>query len=153
MLGIAPETLRARFLAETGYATAKIGVDGAVFDDDGRLLLVRRADNGKWGLIGGWCDPGESPQHTIVREFAEEIGVEARIDRLVDTFGVPANANSAPHGFVSVLFLCKIEDATFTLATHEVTEVEFRDIDAVDDWHYAHDTFAHAARAAWKAIR
>ena len=38
--GLESDVVRARFLAETGYATAKVGADGAVFDDDGRDSCV-----------------------------------------------------------------------------------------------------------------
>ena len=89
--GLESEVVRARFLAETGYATAKVGADGAVFDDDGRVLLIRRADDGLWGLVAGWVDPNEAPEETIVREFAEELGVVGRVEQLVGTCFRPAN--------------------------------------------------------------
>src|SRR4029079_1850023 len=83
--GLESEVVRARFLAETGYATAKVGADGAVFDDDGRVLLIRRADDGLWGLVAGWVDPNEAPEQTIVREFGEELGVVGHIEQFVGT--------------------------------------------------------------------
>jgi 8-oxo-dGTP pyrophosphatase MutT (NUDIX family) len=33
---------------------------GAVLDEDGRVLLGRRADTGNWSLPGGIIDPGSS---------------------------------------------------------------------------------------------
>lgn len=36
------------------------GVTAVVFDDEGRVLLGRRADTGKWSVIGGICEPGSS---------------------------------------------------------------------------------------------
>ena len=94
--GLESDVVRARFLAEIGYATAKVGADGAVFDDDDRVLLVRRADDGKWGLVAGWVDPNEAPEETIVREFAEELGVVGRVEQLVGTCFRPANAGYGP---------------------------------------------------------
>ncbi|MFD7644748.1 NUDIX domain-containing protein [Kitasatospora sp. NPDC059795] len=46
-----------------------------VVDDDGRVLLGRRADTGEWALIGGIIDPGEQPADAAVRECLEETGV------------------------------------------------------------------------------
>src|SRR5665213_3692510 len=77
-----PATIRERFAAEIGYVTAKVGADAAVFDDHDRILLVQRADDDKWGLVAGWVDPNESPAGTVVRELAEEAGVDARVQRL-----------------------------------------------------------------------
>ncbi len=38
----------------------KIGcaTNGIVFNEVGEVLLQKRADNGWWGLPGGWVDPG-----------------------------------------------------------------------------------------------
>ncbi len=38
------------------------GVTALVFDDEGRVLLNRRADTRKWSVIGGIPDPGSSPR-------------------------------------------------------------------------------------------
>ena len=38
-----------------------VGCSAAVFDDRReRILLIRRADNGKWAVPGGYMDPGEN---------------------------------------------------------------------------------------------
>ncbi|MEU4423907.1 NUDIX domain-containing protein [Actinoplanes sp. NPDC024001] len=50
---------------------------------DGRVLLTRGSDAcafpGVWSLPGGGIDHGEHPDDTIVREFAEESGLEVRV--------------------------------------------------------------------------
>lgn len=150
--GIEPEAVRARFLAETGYATAKVGADAAIFRDDDRILLLRRADDGKWGLVSGWVDPDESPEQTLVREIAEEIGVRGRVDQLVGAFARPAGTET-PHGTVSIVYLCSIESNAFRLQPHEVLEVAWHEIESVTDWHHAHGTWARVAREAWWRFR
>lgn len=47
-------------------------------DDDGRVLLVRRADNGTWALPAGMMELGESVRDCAVREVREETGLEVR---------------------------------------------------------------------------
>jgi 8-oxo-dGTP pyrophosphatase MutT (NUDIX family) len=142
--------VRARFAAEVGYVTAKVGADAAVFDDHDRILLVHRADDSTWGLIAGWVDPNESPADTVVRELAEEAGVTARVERFVGTFFREARAGEHPHGTVSLVFLCSIISGTLRPQLHEVTEVAWRAIDDVPhaDWHHNHE---HLARAALDA--
>jgi ADP-ribose pyrophosphatase YjhB (NUDIX family) len=147
----APE-LRARFLDDLGYATAKVGADAAVFDADDRLLLVRRADDGKWGLVAGWVDVNESPETTVVRELEEEAGVGARIDALVGVQFCAAD-ETRPHGTVSIVYLCSILSGTLRPQPHEVLEIAWRDIDdlAPDEWHMHHASLARAALDAhWR---
>jgi 8-oxo-dGTP diphosphatase len=61
-------------------------VGGLVFDDRGRLLLVRRANEpgrGLWSVPGGRVEPGEDDHAAVVREMAEETGLVVRPGRLV----------------------------------------------------------------------
>ena len=62
------------------------GVTGVVVRDadasDPEILLVRRADNGAWTPVTGIIDPGEHPADAMVREVAEEAGIEATPVRL-----------------------------------------------------------------------
>ncbi|MEU1383594.1 NUDIX hydrolase [Streptomyces albidoflavus] len=59
------------------------GVSAVVFDDEGRVLLGRRADNGRWSIIGGIPDPGEQPAQCAVREVYEETAVLCVPERVV----------------------------------------------------------------------
>jgi ADP-ribose pyrophosphatase YjhB (NUDIX family) len=147
--------IAARFESEIGYVTAKVGADAAVFDDQDRILLGRRVDDDKWGLIAGWVDPNESPAQTAVRELAEEAGVQARVDRLVGVFFREARAGEHPHGTVSIVYLASITGGRPTPQPHEVRELAWRAIDDVpaDEWHHHHETLARAALEAWWRIR
>ncbi len=41
--------------------TPLAGGDAAVIDGEGRILLIQRADNGKWAMPGGALEVGETP--------------------------------------------------------------------------------------------
>lgn len=48
------------------------------YDDDGRLLLVRRRNDpgrGRWSVPGGRVEQGESDAEALVREMHEETGL------------------------------------------------------------------------------
>jgi ADP-ribose pyrophosphatase YjhB (NUDIX family) len=152
---VAGDEIRRRFDAEIGYVTCKVGADAAVFDDADRILLVHRADDGKWGLISGWVDPNESPEHTVVRELGEEAGVQARAERLVGVFFREARAGEHPHGTVSIVYLCSITGGRPTPQLHEVTELAWRVIDDVPEgeWHHHHERLARAALDAHQRAR
>ncbi|WP_019505111.1 NUDIX hydrolase [Pleurocapsa sp. PCC 7319] len=43
---------------------------------DGRIVLIKRSDSGKWGLPGGIIDWGEDIPHAADRELKEETGLK-----------------------------------------------------------------------------
>ena len=59
---------------DSGYATPKVDVRGAIFDDAERVLLMREKTDGRWSLPGGWADPGDAPSVAVTREILEETG-------------------------------------------------------------------------------
>jgi ADP-ribose pyrophosphatase YjhB (NUDIX family) len=81
--GASAERIEELFAGESGYATPKVDVRGAVFDARGRLLMVREvADAGRWTLPGGWADVNLTPAENVLKEVREESGFEARILKL-----------------------------------------------------------------------
>lgn len=64
-------------------------VNVIVADDDGRILLIRRTDNGNWAVPGGAIDLGESMIDAAVRETREESGIDCEITGLLGIFTDP----------------------------------------------------------------
>jgi ADP-ribose pyrophosphatase YjhB (NUDIX family) len=64
-------------------------VNVVVADDDRRILLIRRTDNGNWALPGGAIDLGESAVGAAVRETAEETGITCAVTGLVGVYTDP----------------------------------------------------------------
>lgn len=60
---------------------------GAVFDREGRILLVREATwYQDWDLPGGGVLPEEAPWDAVVRELHEECGIEVRPTEMLGIF-------------------------------------------------------------------
>lgn len=77
------ERIEALFANETGYATPKIDVRGAAFDERGRILMVREAaDGGRWTLPGGFADVNMTVTESVVKEVREESGFDVRVRKL-----------------------------------------------------------------------
>jgi len=114
------------FLAtDSGYATPKVDVRGAVFQGD-KILLVRERSDGKWTLPGGWADVNESPAENVVREIREESGFETRVVKLLAVFDRSKHPHEPAFPFhVYKLFLhCEIIGGTATQSS-ETDGVEF----------------------------
>ena len=89
-------------------------VAALVRDEEGRILLQRRSDDGCWNLPAGAVDPGESPADAVVREVREETGLEVRPVRVAGVFGGRGDglhvryANGDEVEFTVVLFACRV---------------------------------------------
>jgi ADP-ribose pyrophosphatase YjhB (NUDIX family) len=84
------------------------GVTAVVFDDEARVLLVRRADNHRWTLVTGCLEPGEQPAVGAVREVAEETAVQVRVERLLSVTALPLMTfdNGDQTYWLNVTFRC-----------------------------------------------
>jgi ADP-ribose pyrophosphatase YjhB (NUDIX family) len=152
VLDLPASDVRARLRGDLGSITPKVGADAAIFDDDGRILLVERADDRAWGLPAGWVEPNEAPIDTVVREAREEIGLEIEPLELADVMFRPASAEYGPHAVVSIVYLCKVVGGD-TALSHEVLAARYWQIDDVPIWHKDHRKFAVAAHAVWTSRR
>ncbi len=72
------EVLHEIYEEQAGHPTPKIGVRGAVFHQNGILLVREKMDGGRWTLPGGWIDVNESPAEAAVREVFEESGYRTK---------------------------------------------------------------------------
>ena len=106
-LEIPIERLRTLWDGEPGYATPKVDVRGAIFEDE-RVLLVRERSDGRWTLPGGWVDVNDAPSAAVAREIREESGYEARavkLAALVDRRRHPHPP--AIHHIYKLMFVCE----------------------------------------------
>jgi 8-oxo-dGTP pyrophosphatase MutT (NUDIX family) len=108
-------------------------VTGVVFDDDGRVLLGRRADTGRWGLIGGIMEPGEEVAEAVVREVFEETSLQVRPERItgVYTHADVVHANGDRCCYVITAFHCRVLSGEPRVNDDESLEVGWFALDAL----------------------
>ena len=76
--------VRALFEAEPWHrASPALGVDAAVFDAAGRVLMIQRRDNARWALPGGIAEIGSTPAEAVLKELWEEAGLRGTVVRLL----------------------------------------------------------------------
>lgn len=106
--------------AREGQSTPlhSVSVAGAVVREDGRLLAIRRADNGTWELPGGVLELTEAPEAGVVREVWEETGIQVQVEELTGVY------KNTTRGIVALVFRCKPEGGA-ERTSNESTAVEW----------------------------
>ena len=96
-----------------------------------QILLVRRADSGAWTPVCGIVEPGERPDHTIVRESLEEAQVHVVVDRYlaVDVDDPLTYPNGDQCQFLNHVFSCRWVDGQARVGDDESSHVRWFDID------------------------
>ena len=118
---------------DSGYATPKVDVRGALFDDHERVLLMQEKTDGRWSLPGGWADPGDSPSAAVTREVLEETGYHSSVIKLIACWDRELQDNPPPmpvHVY-KLFFLCRRHGPAQPPATLETLDVGWFSLDAL----------------------
>ena len=103
-----PDEVLDRYDDSLGQVTPQAGSSAAVFRD-GRILLIRREDNGLWALPGGMVEVGETLAEAAVRELHEEANVEGRATRLLAVIDSRLWRSRSKTHFIHPVFLVEAE--------------------------------------------
>lgn len=83
-----------------------VSVAAAIPGPQGRLLAIKRADNGLWEPPGGVLELGETIEAGVAREVLEETGLTVRPDRLTGIY------ENLPRGIIALVLRCALVDGT-----------------------------------------
>jgi ADP-ribose pyrophosphatase YjhB (NUDIX family)/catechol 2,3-dioxygenase-like lactoylglutathione lyase family enzyme len=107
------EATTALFEAEPWHrASPAIGVDAAVFNPRGEILLVQRRDNAHWCMPGGLSEIGRTPAESALYELWEEAGLRGRAERLLAVFDGRRWGSRAKAHLLHFVFLVECDDLT-----------------------------------------
>jgi len=120
------------YLPDLGIPSPKVGCSVAAFDDEGRVVLIKRADNQRWALPGGYAEVGSPPSLNAVREMREETGFEVRLERLVGLYDNKSFGSVAAYQFYICCFRARITGGSAT-ASKETLEVVLASPDALPE--------------------
>lgn len=63
-----------------------VSVAGVAVDDDGRVLVIKRRDNGQWQAPGGILEASEQIEEGLRREVLEETGLRVEPEQLTGVY-------------------------------------------------------------------
>lgn len=95
-----------------------VSVAGVVIRDDGRVLVIKRDDNGHWESPGGVLELNESFEAGVQREVLEETGLEVKVERLTGVY------KNLTHGIVALVYRCRPTGGE-PRATEEAREIRW----------------------------
>jgi 8-oxo-dGTP diphosphatase len=103
-----------------------VSVAAAILDDQGRFLVIQRADNGNWEPPGGVLELDESITEGLVREVREETGLH------VEPLALTGVYKNMARGIVAIVFRCAVleGDARTSAEARDVRWLRVEDLEA-----------------------
>lgn len=113
---------RMTWLAEGNATQARkrVAAKGVIANESDQFLLVNPTYKDYWDLPGGMADANEPPGQALIREVAEELGVEVQVGRLLALDWV------GPHGPWD-------DELVFVFETNVLTRELVRNLHIVDN--------------------
>ncbi|TCL70195.1 ADP-ribose pyrophosphatase YjhB (NUDIX family) [Rhizobium sp. BK251] len=108
----------------------------AILERDGRFLLVLRRNPPSadmYAFPGGKAEPGETPEETALREFAEETGVTARSPRFLAAYDLKSHSEDGSlrsHFHLSV-FVVEADADAMPLAADDAADLGWFTLDEI----------------------
>jgi mutator protein MutT len=117
---------------------------GAIIVENGRILLVRRANpplQGEWSIPGGLVETGETIKEALIREVREETCLEIEPVRLIEVFERILRDKDArvQYHFVLIDYLCRLVSGE-AVASSDVTHVVWVTADVLESYSVAEET-------------
>jgi 8-oxo-dGTP pyrophosphatase MutT (NUDIX family) len=128
---------RLRSMAGDDEILIAMGARCVLRDEAGRVLLIKRADNGLWGFPAGTMELSETVRECAVREVLEETGLMVHA---LTPFGLYSRLsdwgpNIHGHVYHHVTLACRIDSYSGALVreTGETTDAAYHPVDALPD--------------------
>jgi 8-oxo-dGTP diphosphatase len=102
-----------------------VSVAGVVVDEAGRVLVIRRRDNGQWEPPGGILERTETFEEGVAREVREETGLDVQVEQLTGAY------KNMARGIVALVYRCRPLTRT-PHPTDETTQVRWARPDEID---------------------
>lgn len=116
-----------------------VGLAAILIDKEGRVLLEKRTDNGKYCLPGGSINFDETVKEGLIREVYEETGIQIEDPKLFMILSGKKEEFVYPNGdvtdYVDLIFYAYLKEGQEPRMNHddESSEVKFYSLDQLPD--------------------
>lgn len=107
-------------------ALHSVSVAGVAVDSAGRVLLIKRRDNGEWQAPGGVLELHETFEQGVIREVFEETGVEVEVERLTGVY------KNVARGVVALVYRCTAKGGKPTSSVEAASVAWVSEADAME---------------------
>ena len=121
-----------------------IGVDNIIINEKGEILLGKRSEQeknfpGKWNLVSGMMEWGETVEEALKREAMEEIGVEVEVVKFTGRY-YDAKDRHPTKTCIALPHLCKIVSGEPRVVDpEEIVEVKWFKPEEIREMELAYD--------------
>ncbi len=130
------------YLLKNQFSVKHIPVPCGLVIQNGKMLMNRRNDplnpdyHGKWEFPGGGVEFGETTEACVVREVAEEAGLEVEVVELIPQIAVEpvAKKNGVRYQAYLMPYVCRVKQVLGSSRDEEVLESRWFDLDEVKDF-------------------
>jgi ADP-ribose pyrophosphatase YjhB (NUDIX family) len=111
-----------------GYATPKIDVRAAIFQE-GKVLLVKEKTDGLWTMPGGYADVGLSAMENVEKEVLEEANLKVRASHIISVRHKAKGGYAQDvRDFYKIFFLCDLLESAEPQAGMETEDAGYFDL-------------------------
>lgn len=130
------------------YFNPTASAGALIFDDEGKLLVIVRANNpskGKYAIPGGFADYGERLEEVVVRETKEETNLDIKNATFFASFPNEYHYRSLIYGTMDTYFIAHVHSFDRIEAeAGEVAGIHFVDPSEVPDEKWAFPSLRNA---------
>lgn len=105
----------------------RLGAGALIFDQEGRILIVKLTYRDYWSMPGGTVDKDESPREACLREVKEEIGLKLKKADFICVDYIPKTATK--HDSIQMVYNCGVlteeQISRIRLQKSEISEYKF----------------------------
>ncbi|EKD44034.1 MAG: hypothetical protein ACD_72C00021G0002 [uncultured bacterium] len=116
------------------FLNPKPGTGAIIINNKNQILMTKRSYNpgkDKWGIPGGFINPGESAPEALTREIREETGLELNNFEYFGSYAGDYPYKNINYKVVNTYYLVKISKDIDVDLSDEATEYKFVDIDQI----------------------
>jgi ADP-ribose pyrophosphatase len=133
------------------YLNPAVAAAGLIFDEHGRLLVIRRAKDPGKGLFavpGGFVDKGETAEAAVAREIREEVGLEVTALRYLLSHVNSYQFRGVTYSVLDLFYEADVASLDVVHDPDELSGWHLEDLHAIDLEQIAFESMRAAIRLA-----